>query len=79
MEFKKEFTAGIIIIGNEILSGRTVDKNTSFIASWLNEKGISVEEVRAIPDKDQVIIDTVSELRNKLIIIALIIFLSNFL
>ena len=65
MEFKKEFTAGIIIIGNEILSGRTVDKNTSFIASWLNEKGISVEEVRAIPDKEQVIIDTVNELRNK--------------
>ena len=65
MEFKKEFTAGIVIIGNEILSGRTVDKNTSFIASWLNEKGISVEEVRAIPDKEQVIIDTVNELRNK--------------
>ena len=65
MEFRKEFTAGIIIIGNEILSGRTVDKNTSFIASWLNEKGISVEEVRAIPDKERVIIDTVNELRNK--------------
>ena len=65
MKFKKEFTAGIIIIGNEILSGRTVDKNTSFIATWLNEKGISVEEVRAIPDKEQVIIDTVNELRNK--------------
>ena len=65
MEFKKEFTAGIIIIGNEILSGRTVDKNTSFIASWLNEKGISVEEVRAIPDKEKSIIDTVNELRKK--------------
>jgi len=65
MEFKKEFTAGIIIIGNEILSGRTVDKNTSFIASWLSEKGISVEEVRAIPDKEKSIIDTVNELRKK--------------
>ena len=65
MEFKKEFTAGIIIIGNEILSGRTVDKNTSFIASWLNEKGISVEEARVIPDKKQIIIDTVNELRKK--------------
>jgi molybdenum cofactor synthesis domain-containing protein len=65
MEFKKEFTAGIVIIGNEILSGRTVDKNTSFIASWLNNKGISVEEVRTIPDKEQIIIDTVNELRNK--------------
>jgi len=65
MEFKKEFTAGIIIIGNEILSGRTVDKNTSFIATWLNKKGINVEEVRIIPDKEQVIVDTVNELRNK--------------
>ena len=53
MEFKKEFTAGIIIIGNEILSGRTVDKNTSFIALWLNDRGISVEEVRVIPDKEK--------------------------
>ena len=65
MEFKKEFTAGIIIIGNEILSGRTVDKNTSFIALWLNSKGISVEEVRVIPDKEKIIIDTVDELRKK--------------
>ena len=65
MEFKKEFTAGIIIIGNEILSGRTVDKNTSFIASWLNERGISVEEARIIPDKEKVIMDTVSELKRK--------------
>ncbi len=65
MKFKKEFTAGIIIIGNEILSGRTVDKNTSFIALWLNERGISVEEVRVIPDKEKVIIDTVNELRKK--------------
>tara|TARA_Y200000002_G_scaffold235298_1_gene194373 strand:- start:535 stop:1263 length:729 start_codon:yes stop_codon:yes gene_type:complete len=65
MEFKKEFTAGIIIIGNEILSGRTVDKNTSFIATWLNERGISVEETRVIPDKEKIIIDTVSELKRK--------------
>ena len=65
MELKKDFTAAIVIIGNEILSGRTVDKNTSFIANWLNEKGISVEEVRVIPDKDQVIVDTVNELRKK--------------
>ena len=65
MEFKKEFTAGIIIIGNEILSGRTVDKNTSFIATWLNDRGISVEETRVIPDKEKIIIDTVSELKRK--------------
>jgi molybdenum cofactor synthesis domain-containing protein len=65
MEFKKEFTAAIVIIGNEILSGRTVDKNTSFIASWLNNKGVNVEEVRAIPDKENTIISTVNELRRK--------------
>ena len=65
MEFKKEFTAAIVIIGNEILSGRTVDKNTSFIASWLNNKGVNVEEVRVIPDQENVIIDTVNELRRK--------------
>jgi molybdenum cofactor synthesis domain-containing protein len=65
MEFKKEFTAGIIIIGNEILSGRTVDKKTSFIATWLNDRGISVEETRVIPDKEKIIIDTVSELKRK--------------
>jgi len=65
MEFKKEFTAAIVIIGNEILSGRTVDKNTSFIASWLNNKGVNVEEVRAIPDKENIIIITVNELRRK--------------
>ena len=65
MKFNKEFTAGIIIIGNEILSGRTVDKNTSFIATWLGDKGISVEEVRVIPDKEEVIIKTVNDLRKK--------------
>ena len=68
MKFKKEFTAGIIIIGNEILSGRTVDKNTSFIATWLNDRGISVEQVRVIPDKEHIIIDTVNELRKNLLI-----------
>jgi len=65
MEFKKEFTAAIVIIGNEILSGRTVDKNTSFIATWLNNKGVNVEEVRVIPDKEDLIINTVNELRKK--------------
>ena len=67
MEFNKEFTAGIIIIGNEILSGRTVDKNTSFIAMWLSDRGISVEEVRVIPDKKEAIIKTVNDLRKKLL------------
>src|SRR5210317_2455670 len=65
MNFSKEFTSAILIIGNEILSGRTVDKNTSFIAKWLGELGISVEEVRVVTDKEQVIIDSLNELRKK--------------
>ena len=65
MNFSKEFTSAILIIGNEILSGRTVDKNTSFIAKWLGELGISVEEVRVVPDKEQVIINSLNELRKK--------------
>ena len=65
MIFKKEFTSSILIIGNEILSGRTVDKNTSFIANWLSDLGISVEETRIIPDKEEVIIASLNELRKK--------------
>jgi molybdenum cofactor synthesis domain-containing protein len=63
MNFSKEFTSAILIIGNEILSGRTVDKNTSFIAKWLGDLGISVEEVKIIPDKENVIISSINELR----------------
>ena len=48
---KKKINAAILIIGNEILSGRTQDLNVSFLSDWLNKKcGISVEEVRIIPD-----------------------------
>jgi len=65
MNFSKEFTSAILIIGNEILSGRTVDKNTSFIAKWLGDLGISVEEVKIIPDKEDIIITSLSELRKK--------------
>ena len=63
MNFDKEFTSAILIIGNEILSGRTVDKNTSFIAKWLGDLGIGVEEVRVIPDKENIIIDSINLLR----------------
>ena len=48
---KKKVNAAILIIGNEILSGRTQDKNIAFISNWLNLRcGITVEEVRVIPD-----------------------------
>ena len=55
--------AAILIIGNEILSGRTQDTNTSSIAIWLNSIGVKVEEVRVIPDIEKTIIDTVNLLR----------------
>ena len=65
MTNKKEIIAGIIIIGNEVLSGRTKDTNTSTLAVWLNSIGIEVREVRVIPDIEKTIIDTVNEFRKK--------------
>ena len=55
--------AAIIIIGNEILSGRTQDTNTRTIALWLNSIGVAVQEVRVIPDIEEIIIETVNKLR----------------
>ena len=63
MKNKKETIAAIIIIGNEVLSGRTKDLNTSTLSIWLNSIGIIVNEVRVIPDKESTIINTVNELR----------------
>ncbi len=65
MTNKKEINAGIIIIGNEILSGRTKDTNTSTLAIWLNSIGIKVAEVRVIPDIEDTIINTVNKFREK--------------
>ena len=65
MKNKKEIIASIIIIGNEVLSGRTKDLNTSTLSSWLNSIGIVVKEVRIIPDVEDTIVDTVNELRKK--------------
>tara|TARA_Y100000590_G_scaffold41843_1_gene44630 strand:+ start:1450 stop:2202 length:753 start_codon:yes stop_codon:yes gene_type:complete len=60
---KIQVNAAIIIIGNEILSGRTQDTNTSTIALWLNSIGVKVQEVRIIPDIQEIIIKTVNLLR----------------
>ena len=60
---KDIYTAAIIIIGDEILSGRTQDTNTSYIASKLNEVGVRLAEARVIPDDKEKIIETVNELR----------------
>ena len=56
--------AAILIIGNEILSGRTQDTNTSTLANWLNSIGVKVSEVRVIPDEEKIIVDTLNLLRN---------------
>ena len=63
MNQNTKFNAAILIIGNEILSGRTQDTNTSTIAQWLNSIGVKVNEVRVIPDIENTIVDTVNHLR----------------
>ena len=60
-----QVSAAIIIIGNEILSGRTKDINTSTIATWLNKLGVRAQEVRVIPDIEEVIVKTINEVRKK--------------
>jgi len=57
--------AAILIIGNEILSGRTQDTNTSTIATWLNSIGVKVNEVRVIPDVEKIIVDTLKVLKKE--------------
>ena len=62
----KKVNAAILIIGNEILSGRTKDKNISFISNWLNLKcGIEVKEVRIIPDVEKIIIQSIRQVSKK--------------
>ena len=62
----KKVNAAILIIGNEILSGRTQDKNIAFISNWLNTNcGITVNEVRVIPDVEKIIIENIRLLSKK--------------
>jgi len=58
-------TACLLIIGNEILSGRTQDKNLAFIGQGLNDLGIRLMEVRVIPDIEAVIVDTLNDVRRR--------------
>jgi molybdenum cofactor synthesis domain-containing protein len=59
----KTYTACILIIGNEILSGRVQDANVAFLAKELNEVGVRLKEVRVIPDESNTIVVTVNEVR----------------
>jgi len=61
----KKLNAAIIVIGNEILSGRTQDVNVLNISNWLNKLGVKLEEVRVIPDIEKNIVNTINEVRKK--------------
>ena len=57
------WTAALLVIGDEILSGRTQDRNIAQVATWLNEQGIRLSEVRVVPDDARAIGDAVNALR----------------
>jgi molybdenum cofactor synthesis domain-containing protein len=59
----KQWTAALVVIGDEILSGRTQDRNVAQVATWLNEQGIRLAEVRIVPDDEARIADAVNALR----------------
>ncbi|HEX7967777.1 MAG TPA: molybdopterin-binding protein [Stellaceae bacterium] len=62
---EKIVTACAVIIGNEILSGRTQDTNLAYIAKGLNDVGVTLREARVIPDIEAVIVATINEMRTK--------------
>ena len=62
---KEKVNAAIVIIGNEILSGRTQDVNVVTISKWLNDLGVKLEEVRVIPDLENSIIKTVNDMKKR--------------
>ncbi|NUR45501.1 MAG: competence/damage-inducible protein A [Sphingomonas sp.] len=59
----RTWTAALLVIGDEILSGRTQDKNVAQVALWLNQHGIRLVEVRIVPDDIERIATAVNELR----------------
>ena len=63
MTSERIYTAALVIIGDEILSGRTQDKNISQIALWLNIQGIRLKEVRVVADVEASIVEAVNALR----------------
>ena len=63
MAEQKVWTAALVVIGDEILSGRTADRNVAQVATWLNRQGIRLAEVRIVPDDEQRIGAAVNALR----------------
>ncbi|MDP3907910.1 molybdopterin-binding protein [Novosphingobium sp.] len=62
-ETSRIWTAAVLVIGDEILSGRTQDKNVTQIAAWLNVQGIRLREVRIVADDVDAIVEAVNTLR----------------
>ncbi len=60
----KRYTAAMIVIGNEILSGRTQDLNINYVAQKLVECGVGLSEVRIVPDEERKIVDAIFALKN---------------
>ena len=65
MSSERIWTAGLLVIGDEILSGRTQDRNISPIATWLNLQGIRLVEARVVPDEHDRIVEAVNALRTR--------------
>ncbi|WP_298017525.1 competence/damage-inducible protein A, partial [uncultured Parasphingopyxis sp.] len=65
MSSSRIWTAAMLVIGDEILSGRTQDKNVAALAKWLNVQGIRLAEVRIVPDVLEEIADAANELRGR--------------
>ena len=63
MEAERIWTAALVVIGDEILSGRTQDKNVAQVAAWLNVQGIRLAEVRVVADVTEAIVEAVNTLR----------------
>ncbi|MEO6580484.1 MAG: molybdopterin-binding protein [Sphingomicrobium sp.] len=61
----KVWTAALVVIGDEILSGRTQDRNVTQVASWLNVQGIRLAEVRVVADVEAAIVEAVNTLRQR--------------
>lgn len=63
MSDERIWTAAVLVIGDEILSGRTQDKNVSQIATWLDVQGIRLREVRIVPDVEEEIVEALNAIR----------------
>ncbi len=63
-DLQRIWTAGLVVIGDEILSGCTQDRNIAQVATWLNVQGIRLAEVRVVPDIEDRIIEAIDALRS---------------